>query len=41
MNNQDTQQFAKFFIKDNKTKIPTYHSDKTIVDKLKISSTSN
>ena len=23
-----TQQFAKFFIKDLKTKIPKYHSDK-------------
>lgn len=39
MQNNKTQQFAKFFIKDLKNKLPKQNNDKYEVDQLNISST--
>ena len=38
MQKNKTQQFAKFFIKDVKTKSPKHENDKYIFDELNISS---
>ena len=40
MKNQKTQQFAKFFIKDIKTKLPKQHNEKNNFDELNFSTVS-
>jgi len=38
MQRHKTQQFSKFFIKDLKSKAPKYHSEKSELDSLNLSS---
>ena len=40
MQKQKTQQFAKFFLKDLKIKTPKYHSEKSEIEELNLSSAS-
>ena len=40
MEKQKTQQFAKFFLKDIKTKLPKYHTEKSDIDEINFSSIS-
>ena len=40
MHKSETQQFAKFFIKDIKTVIPNYKNNKTFDQKFNLSSSS-